>query len=66
MTEYGLLGNMTKLGLVFNFSITEVVPSGLIEYICIHTHIYTGVYIYIYTGVFGNLTFCDILEKMVF
>jgi len=54
-TEYGLLGNLTQLGVDFNVGITGTVPTELMEcdkmsLLSLHD-----------TGISGNITFCDSL-----
>ena len=56
-TEYGLLGNLTQLGVDFNLGITGTVPTELMEcdklsLISLHD-----------TGISGNITFCGSLEE---
>mmetsp|Transcript_6835 Transcript_6835/g.8919 ORF Transcript_6835/g.8919 Transcript_6835/m.8919 type:complete len:101 (+) Transcript_6835:1552-1854(+) len=56
-TEYGLLGNLTQLGVDFNLGITGTVPTELMEcdklsLISLHD-----------TGISGNITFCDSLGE---
>ena len=56
-TEYGLLGNLTQLGVDFNIGITGTVPTELMEcdnlsLLSIHD-----------TGISGNITFCDSLGE---
>ena len=56
-TEYGLLGNLTRLVLDFNLEITGTVPTELMEcdklsLLSLHD-----------TGISGNITFCGSLEE---
>ena len=56
-TEYGLLGNLTRLVLDFNPEITGTVPTELMEcdklsLLSLHN-----------TGISGNITFCGSLEE---